>query len=168
MRASLRESVRAAAIGHGEDFRYPQGSIVLCTSCAKPIAILERGISFGDKAGQMASAFAPLRVQDLELLKERRDIDAGVIAWVNALTPETRKTHLDKLHRFKTGDPAMCPCCQHVFVQVVSVERREALDRAYVIELVTIPPQGQKVLPVRGRQIGVGKGWLHHGAQLIK
>ena len=167
MRASLKQSLKDTIAGDQQDFRYPKGSIVLCTACAAPIAILERGIALGDKAGRMASAFAPLRAQDLETLGAREDIDAGVRAWVRALTADQRKDHLSKLHRFKAGDPAICPICRHGFMQVLSVERTETLDKAYVLELVTIPPQGQKVVAVRGRQIGANKGWLHPGAKLV-
>lgn len=167
MRASLKQSLKDTIAGDQQDFRYPKGSIVLCTACAAPIAILEQGIALGDKAGRMAQAFAPLRSADLDTLGEREDIDAGVRAWVRSLTAETRKAHLDKLHRFNTGDPAICPCCHHGFMQVLSVEKTETLDKAYVLELVTIPPVGQKVVKVRGRQIGQGKGWIHAGAKLV-
>ena len=52
--------------------------------------------------------------------------------------------------------------------QVLTMEvTMEALDKAYVLELVTIPPQGQKVVAIRGRQIGANKGWLHQGAKLV-
>lgn len=167
MRASLKQSLADTIAGDQVDFRYPKGSVVLCTACAAPIAILEQGIALGDKAGRMAQAFAPLRAQDLETLGAREDIDAGVRAWVRSLTAEQKKAHLEKLHRFKTGDPAICPACHQGFLQVLSVEKSETLDKAYVLELVTIPPQGHKVVAIRGRQIGADKGWLHAGAKLI-
>jgi len=167
VKASLKQSLLDSAAGDSADFRYPKGSIVLCTACAAPIAILEQGIGLGDKAGRMAQAFAPLRSQDLDTLAAREDIDAGVRAWVRSLTPDQRKTHLEKLHPFKSGDPAICPCCHRGFMQVVSVEKHETMERAYVLQLVTIPPEGQKVMPIRGRQIGQGKGWLHEGAKLV-
>lgn len=167
MRASLKQSLKDTIAGDQQDFRYPKGSVVLCTACALPIAILERGIALGDKAGRMASAFAPLRLPDLSALGAREDVDAGVRAWVRSLTPEARQAHVDQLHGFRAGDPAICPCCQHGFMQVLSVEKTETLDKAYVLELVTIPPQGQKVVAVRGRQIGANKGWLHPAAKLI-
>lgn len=168
MRASLKQSLADTIAGDQQDFRYAKGSIVLCTACAAPIAILEQGIALGDKAGRMAQAFAPLRAVDLEVLGAREDIDAGVRAWVRSLTADQKKAHLEKLHRFNTGDPAICPCCHHGFMQVLSVEKTETLDKAYVLELVTIPPQGQKVVAIRGRQIGANKGWLHDGAKLIQ
>lgn len=167
MRASLKQSLADTIAGDQVDFRYPKGSIVLCTSCAAPIAILEQGIAIGDKAGRMAQAFAPLRASDLDTLGAREDIDAGVRAWVRSLSPDQKKAHLEKLHRFNAGDPAICPCCHHGFLQVLSVEKTETLDKAYVLELVTIPPQGQKVVAIRGRQIGANKAWLHEGAKLI-
>lgn len=167
MRASLKQSLKDTIAGDQQDFRYPKGSIVLCTACAKPIAILEQGIALGDKAGRMASAFAPLRLVDLQILGGREDVDAGVRAWIRSQTVIQQKAHVDKLRRFKAGDPALCPICGHGFMQVLSVEKTETLDRAYVLELVTIPPQGQKVVAVRGRQIGADKGWLHPGAKLV-
>jgi hypothetical protein len=167
VRQSLKQSLADTIAGDHVGFRYPKGSIVLCTACAAPIAILEQGIALGDKAGRMAQAFAPLRLQDLETLGAREDVDAGVRAFVRSLTPEQKKAHVDRLHRFRTGDPAICPCCHQGFMQVLSVEKSEALDRAYVLELVTIPPHGQKVVAVRGQQIGADKGWLHPGATLI-
>jgi hypothetical protein len=163
----LKQSLKDTIAGDQQDFRYPKGSVVICTACAAPIAILEVGIALGDKAGRMASAFAPLSLADLQRLGGREDIDAGVRAWVRSLTVDQQKAHVEKLHRFKTGDLALCPICQHGFMQVLSVEKTETLERAYVLELVTIPPQGQKVVPIRGRAIGAGKGWLHQGARLI-
>ena len=45
------------------------------------------------------------------------------------------------------------------------VERDAVLDKSYVIELVTLPPEGQRVTAVRGRQIGATQSWLHESAK---
>jgi hypothetical protein len=161
VRASLRHSMTDSPAGADESFRYPAGSIVICNACAVPVAILERGIAIGDKAGRMAGALKPLRTGDVDALAAREDIDAGVRAWARGLTPAARVAYLERLHGFSTGDPMICPTCHHCFVQVIACERDAVLDKAYVIELVTLPPQGQRVLAVRGTRIGVRDAWLH-------
>lgn len=166
MRASLRQSLADTPAGAGEGFRYPKGSIVLCNACTAPVAVLERGIALGDKGGRMAAAFAPLRAADLDTLARREDIDAGIRAWAMRLNPEERHTFLSGLHEFRAGDPMVCPTCDRCFVQVLSVEKDEVLDRAYVVELLTIPPEGQKVVAIRGKQIGATSDWIHEGAKL--
>jgi hypothetical protein len=165
MRASLKQSLKDA--GESDAFRYAKGSIVICNACAKPIARLEHGIALGDKAGRMASAFKPLNGSDLDTLATRQDIDAGVRAWATSLTPDPRKAHLAALKEFRAGDPMICPVCQESFVQVLSVEKHEVLDKAYVIELVTLPPEGHKVAAIRGKRLGVNEDWIHEGAEVI-
>lgn len=165
MKASLKQSLADTPASGFE--QYPKGSIVLCNACAVPIAVLERSISLGDKAGRMASAFKPLTAAVLDALAEREDIDAGVAAWVRRLTPDDRRTYLASLHEFRAGDPMICPCCHQGFIQVLSVDRDEVLDKAYVIELVTIPPPGHKSVAVRGKQLGVRKDWIHEHARVV-
>lgn len=167
MRDSLKQSLVDSPAGDQVDFRHPKGSIVICNACALPIAILERGIAVGDKAGQMARAIVPLRDRHLVELAARADIDPGIRAWARSLSDDQRKAHCEKLQPFKSGDPMLCPCCHQCFAQVVSVDKHEVLDKAYVIELVTLPPRGMKVLPVRGRQIGTDRDWLHERAPLV-
>lgn len=164
----MRPSLKASLAEHGgETFRYPKGSIVLCNACAVPVAKLEQGVNLGDKTGRLVTAFVPLTTADLDTLAGREDIDAGVRAWVNALTPDARQTYLGNLHEFRTGDPMLCPTCQGCFVQVISVEKDAVLDKSYVIELVTLPPMGHKVTQVRGRQLGYYKDWLHEHAGVV-
>lgn len=167
MRASLKQSLLDSPAEAGESFRYPAGSIVLCTSCAAPIAVLEQGVALGDKAGKLAQAFKPLRPLHLEALARREDIDAGVRAWARGLTPDQQRAHLAALVEFRAGDPMICPCCHRCFVQVLSVERSEVLDKAYVIELVTIPPEGQAAVAVRGKRLGAHKDWIHEHAPVV-
>ena len=165
MRQSLKHSLADSPVDAGESFRYPKGSIVLCNACAVPVAVLEQGIALGDKAGRMVNALKPLRDADVTTLALREDIDAGVMVWARSLSPIARKAYLEKLHPFKTGDTMMCPICNGCFVQVIAVEKDAVLDKAYVIELLTLPPEGQRVMAVRGKQIGVGKDWVHAGAK---
>ena len=165
VRDSLKHSLADSPAGAGESFRYPKGSIVLCNACAVPMAKLDHGIALGDKGGRMVNAFKPLRSADIDTLAAREDIDAGVIAWARGLTPEAKKHYLGALREFKTGDPMSCPICAGCFVQVIAAEKDAVMDRAYVIELVTIPPEGQRGVAVRGRQIGATKGWVHESAK---
>lgn len=161
MRESLKKSI-ADSPAQGFE-RYPKGSIVICNACAKPILKLDRGIALGDKMGQMASAFKPLGLTDLDELAARTDVDGGLRAEVAAWTPEQRKEHLAKLHEFHTGDPALCPACGNGFLQVVAVEKNEVLDKAYTVEMLTVPPFGMQPVPIRGKHVGAGPGkdWVH-------
>lgn len=158
MRESLKRSLGHTPAGAFE--RYPKGSIVLCNACSLPIFKLETGISLGDKAGKVTGAFKPLLLSDLEALGDREDIDAGVKAAVKSMTRMQKLEHIGKMREVRNGDPMLCPACGDCFVQVVSVDKHEVLDKAYTVELLTIPPAGQKGTPVRGRKIG-GKHWIH-------
>jgi hypothetical protein len=149
VRKSLLKSVAESPVKGFE--RYAKHSIVLCNSCASPLFLLETGISLGDKCGQMADRFKPITIADLNVLAGRDDIDAGVKAMLAGWDQDQRKAHCDKLHEVHTGDPMVCPICTHVFVQVLAVERDEVVDRAYTVELVTIPPFGQQQYPLRGK-----------------
>ena len=160
MRHSLRQSVADTPATGFE--RYPKGSIVVCNACARPVFKLDRAIDLGDKAGQTASAFKPLTNEDLTELAGRSDVDAGLRATVSGWTPEVRKAFIESLREMRAGDPMMCPSCGDCFVQVLSTEKHEVLDRAYTIELLTVPPFGAgRPSPLRGKRIGATKDWLH-------
>lgn len=159
MRASLKKSLAHTPATGFE--RYPSGSIVLCQSCALPIFRLARAIDLGDKCGGLASAFVPVLARDLDTLAAREDIDAGVRGVLSTWTTEQRVTHVAKLREMRSGDPMLCPVCHGIFVQVVSVDRTEAIDAAYTVELVTIPPAGVRVPKIRGKRIGVNHEWIH-------
>jgi hypothetical protein len=160
MRDSLRKSVDHSPAKGFE--RYPKGSVVLCNACAKPVFKLDASVSLGDKAGQAARAFKPLAVADMLALAEREDIDRGVIALVRSMTLEQMQAHVATLREMKTGDPMMCPSCGDCFVQVLSVERNEAIDRSYTVELLTVPPFGAgRQSPVRGKRLGFYKDWIN-------
>ena len=141
--------------------RYAKGSTVLCQSCAKPIYTLDAGIALGDKAGRMAERFRPISLADLDTLASRRDIDAGVRAMVGGWDLDARKAHCAQIHDLKSGDAMICPICHDVFVQVLAVEKNEVLDKAYTIELMTLPPQGSKPVAVRGKRISATGEWVH-------
>lgn len=161
MRDSLRKSIADSPVAGFE--RYPKGSIVLCNGCALPIFKLDRGVELGQKAGAAASAFKPLTLADLNELVGRVDIDAGIRARVNAWTPDERKAHVAKLVEPKSGDAMACPCCQGCWPQVLTTEQTETHDRAYTLELLTIPPFGAgRPAPIRGRRFAGDHGdWVH-------
>jgi hypothetical protein len=165
MRDSVKQSAADSPIRGFEKYR--AGSVVLCNACSKPIFKLDRSICLGDKAGRMVSAFKPLSAADLKALGEREDIDAGVRAIIRGWTPEEMKSHVEAMREVRAGDPMLCPVCDDCFVQVISVDRHEVLDKAYTIELLVIAPAGIESAPIRGRQIGTDKAWLHPGSKLV-
>lgn len=165
MRHSLKQSI-ADSPAQGFE-RYPKGSTVLCNACGLPLYKLEHGIALGDKGGQSAAAFKPLSAADLQALEDRDDVDAGIRARLKTLTPTEREAILQKTEAPKTGSPMTCSVCAGCFVQVLSLEKIEMLDRAYVIELMTIPPQGHRQVALKGKHLGAGKDWIHEGAKVI-
>lgn len=162
MRDSLKKSVQDTPAQGFE--RYLRGSVIICNGCAKPIYRLERGLDLGQGAGRAASAFKPLTLRDLAELAGREDIDAGVLAFVRSMDIDARRAHVAKLRDVAAGEPMLCPLCNDTFVQVLAVEKHEVLDRAYTLELLSIPPAGMgKPAPIRGKRLGVGKDWIHEG-----
>lgn len=152
MRAALEHSI---ARHGGQPDAYEKGSIVICTSCARPLYRLERGIGIGEKAGSFISAFAPVRAADLVILRDRTDVDAGVRAHLK--TEPNLAHYADRIATPRTGQPALCPFCDQVFVQGRSVEVADTRDRAYVWELVTIPPTtGRQGLSADVHRLGRG------------
>lgn len=137
MRAGVDESIAAA----GTD-RWPAGSIVVCTSCGQPLYRLIRGIGAGERLGRSVSAFAPVEWRDLAALMGRTDLEPGLRARWRAEPKATWDERCQRIPAPRTGMPAVCPLCGDVFVQARAVEAEAFLDRAYVVELVTIPPQG--------------------------
>lgn len=165
MRDSVRQSAADSPIRGFEKYR--KGSIVLCNNCSKPIFKLDESVCLGDRAGKMAAAFKPLSAADLRSLGDRDDIDAGIKALVKGWTPEQLNDHVSKLREVRSGDPMLCPVCDDCFVQVLSVDRHEVLDKAYTIEMLVIPPHGIESAPIRGRQLGTDKSWLHENQRLV-
>jgi hypothetical protein len=125
---------------------YPQGSIVVCRECSKPIYRLQRSIHVGEPAGRTAWKYAPVTVEDLNALIERRDLEPGQRAAIKAMSLEDRITHCQNIPTFKAGDFQDCPACKKQFStgfipQGASVEQFG--DKGFQIYLHTIPPPGQ-------------------------
>jgi hypothetical protein len=158
VRDSLKKSL-ADTPAKGFD-QYAKGSIVVCNACAKPIFKLDVAIALGSGAGRMARAFKPMTLADVDELSGRVDVDAGVRAALSLLTMEQRIAYVGQLHEVRAGDPMLCPICGDCFAQVLSIEKHEAMDKSYTIELLTIPPSG-RVVPLRGKRIGYDKDWVH-------
>lgn len=135
MRTTGRES-------HGVE-SYPAGSVVICQGCLKPLYRLERGIGVGEPAGRSVDAYRPIQPRDIYALMGA--MDPGVAASLREWKPDKIKAHCASIPELRSGSPALCPCCGQSFVRVRAVEAGEVLDRAYVLELVTIPP-GRQVL----------------------
>ncbi len=162
MRESVKKSLEDSPDKQFE--RYPKGSVVLCNACALPIFKLDYGLALGTGVGKSAAAFVPLNLADLDELAGREDIDSGVRVTVRGWDLARRIEHINKLRTCRSGEPMLCPCCGDAFVQVLAITRNEVLDRAYCIEMLTIPPKGAgKPAPVRGKRIGAGPGreWIH-------
>lgn len=157
MREALKISERDAP---GGKVRHAPGDVVICTSCARPLYVLERGINLGDKVGALVDAFAPVTPAILAALAQSTSVDAGLSAWARGLTPAAARAHCDAIPRPRRGDPMLCSHCGKVWAQVLTAGTNDTLDRAYTVELLTVPLVG-RAPAIRGRQIGAGKGWLH-------
>lgn len=157
MRDALRKSEADAVGGR---LHHQAGDVVLCCSCAKPLFVLERGIALGDRAGRLVDAFAPITPALIEALSQNRTLDVGVRAWCRSLDGPGRKAHCDRIQRPKTGDPMQCPHCLNPWVQVLTAGADDTLDRAYTLELVTVPVVG-RAPAVKGRRVGARAGWVH-------
>jgi hypothetical protein len=140
--------------------RHAKGDIVICTSCARPLYQLERGISLGDKVGSAADAFAPVTPAILKALGESPHVDAGLTAWARGLTDRGARAHCESISRPRRGDPMLCGLCGKVWAQVLTAEVADTMDRAYTVELVTVPLTG-RAPSIFGRDISAGGGWLH-------
>lgn len=140
MRQALRDSLGRR--GHGAA-RYPRGSIVVCVSCGKPIYKLDRGIGAGERAGRSVQAFRPVSMADVRAIGRRRDavVDPGIVAAFRAWTPAEVAAHVAALREPRAGDPMVCPVCGDVFARARASEVSDTCDRAYVIELVVLPPE---------------------------
>lgn len=139
MRASLRESLASRG---AVDVHYPKGSIVLCGACLKPLYRLVRSIFSGDKVSRSVSAYQPVSLMDLSDLEQRSDVPSHA-ALVRSWSADSRRAHVQAIPDVKTGDAAACPFCERSWVRVRAVEAEEVVDRAYVWELVTIPPSAE-------------------------
>lgn len=143
---STRQSVQAsiAASPAGAHEIYPKGSIVICISCARPLYRLERSIFVGERAGRSADAYRPVRVADLVDLRAREDVDAGLRSSLRSLTTQQLQLLCDRIRPLRAGALFVCSLCDKPLLLARTTEVSETIDRAYVLELVTIPPAGHK------------------------
>lgn len=141
MRASLRASLANDPTFEG----YPKGSIVICGDCWKPVYVLERGISLGDRGGRAASAFRPLTWADCQTLFTRPDLDPAWRGLFAAFCASPAAQAMLHAPRPRAGQDATCPLCGGSYLKGRTVELADTLDRAYVLEMATIPPMPSRV-----------------------
>lgn len=139
-----------------EDELYPKGSIVVCYACGKPLYKLQAAIFVTDKPSRTAWKYAPVSLADLQTIIARTDLDPGLRAAIKFMTPDEQRAHVEKIPTLKAGDALTCSACGGSFVFGRTSEtqdgRAEFTDRAFVIQLATIPPVGKarRLSRVRG------------------
>lgn len=148
MRQSLADSI--AAIGTADG--YVKGSIVLCVNCYKPIYRLERGIAVGERV--KPDAYRPLTAAQLGELADRAERGDVMISPIlrglwKAWTPQERAQLAETIATTQSGMLAQCPFCQLNWVRarIAHGADGELHDRAFVWELMTIPPEA----PIPGK-----------------
>jgi hypothetical protein len=146
MRQALDDALRLSPV-QSTDVVYPTGSIVVCYSCGKPLYTLQGNIYLGEKPSRSAWKYAPITVDTLRALMDRTDLDAGLRASIKLMSVDEQRMHCEKVPSLKAGDWLDCPACQKPFVFVRTSQNAdgaaEFIDRAYVIQLATIPPVGK-------------------------
>ncbi len=128
------------------DVAYPQGSIVVCRDCGKPIYRLQRSIYLGEPAGRTAWKYVPVTPADLQTLIDRTDLEPGQRAAIKAMSLEDRALHCGRIPTFKAGDYQDCPACGKQFSTghiPTGASTAQFGDKAFQIYLNTIPPAGQ-------------------------
>jgi hypothetical protein len=156
MRQAITDAQRTSPVP-SQDVAFPRGSIVVCYSCGIPLYKLEAAIFVGEKATRSGWKYAPVSVNDLRELVARRDLDPGIRASLKLLTAAQLHEHCAKIQRLHAGDALDCAACRKPFVFVRTSDGSEGAleftDRAYVIQLATIPPVGQaRPLTLAGRR----------------
>lgn len=144
-------SVRALQFGTRSiaEVLYPAGSIVVCRACGKPLYRLARSIFAHENAGAASSRekFVPVTPADLQALIDRRDLEPGQRALVNAMSRDDRRLHCERISPITAGKPDTCPACGESFVFAQAADTEEGVSRfgnkEYVIALAIIPPAGQ-------------------------
>jgi hypothetical protein len=138
MRKALDDALRLSPVPT-LDVAYPSGSVVVCYACGKPLYTLQGNIYVGEKPSRSAWKYAPVRLEQMIALSERTDLDPGIRASLKVMSVDDQ--------RLKAGDFLDCPACKKSFVYVRtstgSEGAAEFTDRAYVLQLATIPPVGQ-------------------------
>lgn len=129
------------------DVAYPQGSIVLCRQCNRPIYRLQRSIYIGEPVGKSAWKYAPVSVRDIEGLMARGDLEPGQRAFLRAVPLADWQTHCSAIPTLKAGDFMDCPSCRQQFSYGVAPDSDDGAsmfaDRGYRVVLAIIPPPGQ-------------------------
>lgn len=144
MRATALRLTKSGSIA---DVLYPKDSLVVCRNCGRPLYRLQASIYRGESAGNASCRkYAPVTPADLSDLMARTDVEAGHRAIVGAMSLEDRRLHCEKIPTLRDGTMADCPSCLQPFVfgRVKNDSDGAAKfgDRAFVIALATIPPQG--------------------------
>lgn len=155
MRHALAEAKQHSPVPSA-DVAYPAGSVVVCYACGIPLYRLQANIYVGEKPSRSAWKYAPIALADLWELIARTDLDAGIRAAIKVLTIEEQHAHCESIPTLKAGDFLDCPTCTKPFVFVRTSSDADGVaeftDRAYVIQLATIPPVGQaRPLTLAGR-----------------
>lgn len=126
---------------------YPQGSIIVCRACGKPLYRLQQGIFAGEPAARSAWKYAPVSVSDLRILMDRQDLEPGQRALIKAMSIEDQRLHCDCIPTLKPGSFSDCPACGESFVFGKISDNPDGGarlgDKAFTIALAFIPPQGQ-------------------------
>jgi hypothetical protein len=146
MRQGLDDALRLSPVPSA-DVAYPAGSIVVCYACGKPLYKLQAAIYVGEKPSRSAWKYAPIAIEDLRALMERTDLDAGLRAAIKFLSVDDQRTHCEKIQPLKAGDFLDCAACKQPFVfgrtSTNEDGAKEFTDRAFVLQLATIPPVGK-------------------------
>lgn len=146
MRQALEDALRLSPVP-STDVVYPAGSIVVCYSCGKPLYRLQASICRGEKSSRSAWKYAPVRVEELQALMARTDLDAGIRASIRYLSVDDQRLHCERIPTLTAGDMLDCPACQKPFVFARTSSNQDGVseftDRAYVLQLATIPPVGK-------------------------
>jgi hypothetical protein len=146
MRQGLQEALQTSPV-QSADVAYPTGSIVVCYACGKPLYRLQANIYVGEKPSRSAWKYAPITVADLQTLTARMDLDAGIRASIKFMSAEDQRTHCEQIPTLKAGSFLDCPSCTKPFVfartSSTAEGKAEFTDRAFVIQLATIPPTGK-------------------------
>jgi hypothetical protein len=147
MRQALDDALRLSPVPT-VDVAYPSGSIVVCYSCGIPLYRLTRNIYVGQSAANPSETYAPISLELLRQIAERRDIDAGIRGAINAMSVDDQRLHCDTVPwPLVNGVKTTCNKCHGSWTfQRTSADAdgaKQLLDSVGVIQLATIPPVGK-------------------------
>jgi hypothetical protein len=132
----------------GAEIIHPKGSIVVCRTCGVPLYRLVANIWDGESCGDTRWKYAPVEMQDLQVLMERPDLEPGVRAAIKFWTPAQQYAHCTVIPALENGKEfPECPSCHREMVLGEIPQDRDGkarfIDRAYTkVCLKTIPPFG--------------------------